>query len=123
MKIKIEDGYIYIIEANEDQARQLKSWKDLVKWERKSAMWKAPVCLEFLNHFSRICRMPDILKEEKARLERVQQAVDAERIRPADEIRPYYPYPVTKSLYSHQVRAANMALMTFGIVPPEEALK
>ena len=123
MKIKIDDGYIYIIEANEFQSSRLKSWKDLVKWEKKSAMWKAPVCLEFLRRFEKICRMPDVLKEEKTRLEKVQQAVDAERIRPADDVRPYYPYPVTKSLYKHQIRAANMALMTFGIVPPEEAIR
>ena len=32
-------------------------------------------------------------------------------------------YPVQGSLYEHQVRAANMALLTFGLADPKEVLK
>ena len=59
-----------------------------------------------------------ILHREQDCLDAVQEAVDAERVRPARELKPLVKYPVKRNLYDHQVRASNMCLLTFGLVEP-----
>lgn len=119
MKIKMEDGYIYIIEANITQTEILKSWTQL-KWDKKMRWWKGAVNLELLDKLSSTFQMPPSIKAEHDRLNAIQDAVDAERIKAAEDIKPLVKYPVKKKLYTHQVRAANMALMVFGLVEPKK---
>lgn len=119
MKIKMEDGYIYIIEANITQTEILKSWMQL-KWDKKMRWWKGAVNLELLDKLSRLIPLPDVIKAEHRRLKAVQDAVDAERIKAAEEVKPLVKYHVKKKLYTHQVRAANMALMVFGLVESQK---
>lgn len=119
MKIKKEDGYIYIIEANITQTEILKSWTQL-KWDKKMRWWKGAVNLELLDKLSSTFQMPPSIKAEHDRLNAIQDAVDAERIKAAEDIKPLVKYPVKKKLYTHQVRAANMALMVFGLVEPKK---
>ena len=52
----------------------------------------------------------------KQRLNEIAQAVDRERMEAEPD--PLYKYPVKYPLFKHQTRAANMALITFGLVPP-----
>ncbi len=119
MKIKMEDGYIYIIEANITQTEILKSWTQL-KWDKKMRWWKGAVNLELLDKLSSTFQMPPSIKAEHDRLNAIQDAVDAERIKATEDIKPLVKYPVKKKLYTHQVRAANMALMVFGLVEPKK---
>lgn len=119
MKIKMEDGYIYIIEANITQTEILKSWTQL-KWDKKMRWWKGAVNLELLDKLSSTFQMPPSIKAEHDRLNAIQDAVDAERIKAAEDIKPLVKYPVKKKLYTHQVRAANMTLMVFGLVEPKK---
>lgn len=55
------------------------------------------------------------------RLDETQRAVDKMRVEKEPEA--LVKYPVQGSLYEHQVRAANMALLTFGLADPKEVLK
>ena len=50
----------------------------------------------------------------------IQDAVDAERIRPDAEVEALYPFPVKADLFKHQIRAANMAGVIFGVISPDE---
>ena len=122
MRMKMEDGFIYIIEADLTQNARIKSW-GLMKWSRKNAMWTGLVGRELLNRLSSLVPLPAPVEAERKRLEEVQRAVDYERTLPADELKPLAKYPVTKSLYAHQTRAANMAMLTFGIVDPKEVAR
>lgn len=119
MRMKMDGGWIYIIEADQTQNARIKSW-GLMKWSRKNAMWSAAVSGELLNRLSALVPLPVPIEAERRRLIAVQQAVDYERILPADKLKPLAKYPVTKDLYAHQTRAANMALLVFGLAEPEE---
>ena len=117
MRMKMDGGWIYIIEADQTQNARIKSW-GLMKWSRKNAMWSAAVSGELLNRLSALVPLPAPIEAERRRLIAVQQAVDYERILPADKLKPLVKYPVTKDLYAHQTRAANMALLVFGLADP-----
>ena len=122
MRMKMEDGWIYIIEASPAQGSSIKAW-GLMKWKRKDKMWYGRVSGELLNRLSALLpALPPGIEAERIRLNETQAAVDMERTLPMDKLKPLVKFPVTKNLYAHQVRAANMALITFGIVDPKEVL-
>lgn len=119
MRMKMDGGWIYIIEADQVQMAVIKSW-GLMKWSRKNQMWTGAVSGELLNRLSSLVPLPVPVEAERRRLIAVQDAVDYERILPAEQLKPLVRYPVTKNLYAHQTRAANMALLVFGLAEPEE---
>lgn len=122
MRMKMEDGWLYIIEASPAQGSSIKAW-GLMKWKRKDKMWYGRVSGELLNRLSALLpALPASIDAERGRLNRIQDAVNTERTLPMDGLKPLVKFPVTKSLYAHQTRAANMALLTFGIVDPKEVL-
>ena len=122
MRMKMEDGWLYIIEASPAQGSSIKAW-GLMKWKRKDKMWYGRVSGELLNRLSALLpALPTSIDAERRRLNRIQDAVNTERTLPMDGLKPLVKFPVTKSLYAHQTRAANMALLTFGIVDPKEVL-
>ena len=93
MKMAMKDGQILIKDADNTQFTIIKSWSKM-KWSRAERMFYGQ------------------------RLNQIAQAVDAERMKTDPE--PLYKYPVKFPLFKHQTRAANMALITFGLVPPPE---
>lgn len=117
MKIAVKDGKILIKEADPTQMAIMKSWNKL-KWNKSLQMMIGECDLEILQRLSTIVRLPGSIDAIRKKMEDVQEAVDTERIR--KEPKPLAHYPVKKSLYAHQVRAANMALLTFGMIDPEE---
>ena len=119
MKMKMDGDWLYIIEANQAQNMRIKSW-GLMKWSRSKAMWSGTVSRELLNKLSSLVPLPAQVEAERKRLGEVQQAVDLERTKPVDQLKPLMKYPVKKNLYAHQTRAANMALLTFGVIDPAE---
>jgi hypothetical protein len=122
MKMKLDSGMLYIKDANPvTQEPLIKSWS-LMKWNRKMRWFEGIVCRELLNRLRSMTALPPSIEAERVRLNRIQDAVDKERMLPSKELRPLTAYPVTRSLYEHQVRAANMALLTFGLTDPEEVL-
>ena len=117
MKMAMKDGMIRIIEADTTQAAIIRSWGKM-KYSRVNQMFEGPVSAELLNKLAGLVRLPASIEELRTHMNKVQEAVDKERVRKNPE--PLYKYPVTKSLYQHQVRAANMALLTFELIPPEK---
>jgi hypothetical protein len=117
MKMAMKDGMIRIIEADVTQAAIIKSWGKM-KYSRSNQMYEGPVSMELLNKLAGLVRLPPAIEAVRKNMNKVQEAVDQERVR--KDPKPLVDYPVTKSLYQHQVRAANMALLTFGLIPPEK---
>ena len=120
MKMALTDGVIRIIEADAVQKTIIKSWNQM-RWIRGQQMYEGIASAELLNKLATLVHLPPSIEAERTRMNKVQEAVDQERTRENPE--PLYKYPVTKNLYEHQVRAANMALMTFGFIetPEKEA--
>lgn len=123
MKMRMINGEIQIIEATGTWGDMIKSWR-IMKWKKEDRMWYAPVSLELLDKLAEMTQfhLPPAIESERRNLKAIQDAVDQERLRPDKDIKPYYKFPVKPKLYSHQVRAANMALMTFGLITPEGGL-
>lgn len=89
-----------------------------MKWNKQQKWWEGLVCAELLNRLAGLIPLPKPLDTERHRLNAVQEAVDAERVRPTGDLKPLVKYPVKRNLYAHQMRAANMALLTFGLMDP-----
>lgn len=118
MKMALKDGQILIKDADNMQFSILKSWGKL-RWSKAEQMLYGPADGELLNKLAGLVRLPANIEAERQRLNRIQDAVDQERMN--DDPVPLYKYPVKMSLFKHQTRGANMALITFGLVdPPEE---
>ena len=91
-----------------------------MKYEKKTGIWKGPLDLEQLERLRKIVPdFPPALERMRKNLELAGNAVERERTRP--DPKPLYKYPVKARLYSHQIRAANMALLVFGLVGGEVA--
>ena len=117
MKMALTDGVIRIIEADAVQKTIIKSWNQM-RWIRGQQMYEGIASAELLNKLATLVHLPPSIEAERVRMNTVQEAVDRERVK--KNPKPMVRYPVTKNLYEHQVRAANMALMTFGILDPKE---
>lgn len=117
MLMKMVDGVLYIKEADQVQLSVIRSWGNF-RWIKTAQMMKGPANRDSLNRLAKMVKLPPYIEAERKRLNAVQDAVDRERV--CEDPVPIVDYPVTKKLYKHQIRAANMALLTFGMVKPEE---
>ena len=55
-----------------------------------------------------------------AEMKRIQTAIDAERMKPDEDVKCYIEPPVKATMYAHQRRAMNMALINFGLIEPDQ---
>ena len=117
MKMALQGNTLKIIEADNVQFTVIKSWNKM-KWNKKLKQLEGIADLELLDKLASIVRLPPAIEAHRAELHRVQAAVDRERINP--DPKEMYEYPVKLPLYRHQVRGANMALLTFGLIQPPE---
>lgn len=117
MKMALQGNTLKIIEADNVQFTVMKSWNKL-KWDKKTKMLTGIADIELLDKLAGIVKLPPAIEAHRDELHRVQDAVDRERVNP--EPKPLYDFPVKLPLYRHQVRGANMALLTFGMVEPTE---
>ena len=91
--------------------------------DKQKGWWYGKASLQLLDKLYHNGGLIPAAKKEMERLAQIQEAVDRERIRPAEGLKPMAEYPVKPNLYAHQIRAANMALMVFGMAePPKEAV-
>lgn len=118
MKMAMKDGRLYIKEADNSQFMIIKSWNRM-KWSKKDQMLHGPATLELLDLLAGIVRLPPAIEAERLRRHEIAEAVDRERMN--EHPVPFVKYPVKANPFLHQTRAANMALLTFGFVTPEEA--
>lgn len=91
-----------------------------MKWNRQLQMMIGELSMDVLDRLSRMVRLPPAAEEIRQGMKLRQAAVDAERTAP--DPKPLARYPVKKNLYSHQVRAANMALLVFEAADPDLVL-
>lgn len=118
MKMKLDDGYLIIAGCDSTQFSIIKSWNKM-KWNKSRQWLEGPCTGELLNKLASIVRLPEVIEKERRRFNSISEAVDRERM--AEEPVPLYKYPVKYPLFKHQVRGANMALITFGLIaPPKE---
>lgn len=96
----------------------IKSWHLMKKNE--AGQWVGRISLPLLQMINRNCGLIPAAKKEMERLASIQEAVDRERTRLAEDLKPMAEYPVKPSLYAHQMRACNMCLLTFGMIDPQE---
>ena len=117
MKMAVDGGTLIIKDADNVQFTVIKSWNKM-KWDKKTQTLRGAADLELLDKLSSIVRLPPAAENRRQRLRAVQDAVDRERINP--EPVPFFKYPVKMPLYAHQVRGANMAMLTFWWAQPGE---
>ena len=117
MKQKIDNGKIYII-PDEKDISTIRGWR-LLKENKAKGYWVGDVSRTLLIKIKALGGLIPQARRELDRLNKIQEAVDKERVKPDDEVKPLYEYPVKAGLYKHQIRAANMALMVFGVAEPE----
>lgn len=113
----MKDGKIMLIEVDNTQMAIIKSWNSM-KYDRRKNMMIGDCSKELLDKLSKIVRLPPAIESYRQRLDETQRAVDKMRVEKEPEA--LVKYPVQGSLYEHQVRAANMALLTFGLADPKE---
>ncbi len=117
MKIAMKDGSLYIREPDNVQFTVIKSWGKM-KWNRSRKELSGPADAELLNRLHSLVNLPPTIEKERRRLNGIQAAVDAERMNPDPQ--PFIEPPIKVKPFKHQVRGYNMALLTFGLVDPEE---
>lgn len=115
MKMALKDGQILIKDADNMQFTIIKSWNKM-KWSKTEQMLHGPADSELLNKLAGLVRLPAAIEAERQRLNSITEAVDKERMN--KEPVPLYKYPVKMPLFKHQIRGANMCLLTFGLVEP-----
>lgn len=120
MKMAMKDGKIMLIEVDNTQMAIIKSWNSM-KYDRRKNMMIGDCSKELLDKLSKIVETATGHRKLQAAMDETQRAVDKMRVEKEPEA--LVKYPVQGSLYEHQVRAANMALLTFGLADPKEVLK
>ena len=117
MKMKLDGGDLIVADVDSSQYAIIKSF-NLMRWNRQRQWLEGPATMELLDKFSKMVKLPESIETERLKLHRLQNAVDGERMKdvPTD----LYDYPINGKLFAHQKRAANMCLMSFGLISPEE---
>lgn len=113
MMMALQGNTLRIKDADNTQFALIKSWNKM-RWDKKTKVLVGTADLELLDKLAKIVRLPPDVEHRRARLHAVQEAVDRERGNPQPQ--PLFSYPVKLPLYTHQIRGANMCLITFGWV-------
>ena len=117
MKIGFKGDTLIIAEVDNVQFTTIKSWGKM-EWDKKTQRLTGIASLELMEKLSTIVKLPPKAKARRQQLQAVADAVDRERMN--ENPVPFCHYPVRLPLYAHQVRGANMCLLTFGWVQPGE---
>ena len=113
----LKDNTLILAEVDNVQFATIKSWNKM-KWDKKSQSLYGVADMELLDKLTSIVRLPPTVEQRRQELHTLQDAVDRERVNP--EPVPFTKCPVKVPLYAHQIRAFNMALLTFGWASPKE---
>lgn len=108
MKIALQNGVIIIAEAN-DRFQALKSIG--FKYQKSDKTLRLDLSLQNLELLEKIIKLPQSFMEIKNHLAQNQLIIDEMRKDP--DPKPIVEYPVKVNLFKHQIRAANMAMVTF----------
>ncbi len=110
MKIAMKEGRIILAQIEPARMEKLKATR-MLRWNKADRTYSAPVSLDLLNTLATIFRLPDFIEKERRQLDYIARRIEGERsaVHPV----PLVPYPVKADLYTHQIRAANMAMLQF----------
>lgn len=120
MKMALSKGIVYIKDFTPNENSKIKSW-GLMKYSSKLKMYVGPASHELLKHIAQIRPLSPEAEKFYREQEKTQRAVDYVRTMKNPPM--MVKAPVKKKLYEHQVRAFDMALITFGVIDPDEVLK
>jgi len=115
MKMALQGNTLLIKDADNVQFQVIKSWNKM-KWSKSTQTLAGTADLELLDKLTSIVRLPPTVEARRTALRELAAAVDQERMK--EDPVPFYNYPVKMPLYRHQVRGANMAMLTFGWIEP-----
>lgn len=117
MKMAIKNGEILLMDWTQLQYNIMMSWNK-VKYLRKAKdrppMLTGPCDLELLNRLSQLITLPVPAEAMRQKLTEKQAAID--NMRMAENVEPLIKPPVKASLFQHQIRGYNMALIAFDLV-------
>lgn len=117
MRIAVKDGDVILQQLTSDQYNTIKGW-NLMRWVRSEQALRGRVSIDLLDKLSTLGRLPPNIESTRQALHATADLVNRERN--AEEPEALVPYPVTRKPYSHQTKAANMALYTFGFDPKRD---
>lgn len=116
MEIAMKNGELLMRNMDNVQYQLIRN-TGKCKWDKKRQLLIGPADLELLEQLNRIIRLPQSIATEYQRLKAVQVAIDAVRMN--EDPKPLLELPVKIPLFKHQIRGVNMALLTFGVVEPQ----
>ena len=116
MTLKMQDGQIVLGNIG-PYYNTIKSW-GLMTYHKPTQTLRGSASIELLDNLAALGKLPSDLETERRRLRAIKDAVDAERNNPAPV--PFVKYPVKVKLFAHQLRGANMCMLTFGVVDPRK---
>lgn len=111
MKATLEDGVLTLWQLTNTEYTMFRDLTGM-KWNRSKQALAGPATLENLDALAEYGRLPSHIEAERVALKTRQVRIDAQRS--AENPVPLTKYPVKAKLFKHQIRAANMALITFG---------
>lgn len=130
MKMALKGHTLSITDADQVQFSIIQSW-NLMRYDRQTKSLIGNANIDLLEKLSSITTLPSggispktgkpypNIAEYYETLRKQRKAIDKERLE--EEPTPIYEPPVKSSLYKHQIRGYNMAMITFGWVDlPEE---
>jgi len=118
MQQKIDDGILFV-KASKEEGSMIRSWR-MMTYDKAKGYWFGQMSIPLLENLMANGGLIPPAKEALAEMKRIQAAIDAERMKPDEEVRCYIEPPVKATLYAHQRRAMNMALINFGLIEPDQ---
>lgn len=109
MKIALRDGKVILAEIDPLRFEQIKRIGTL-RWNRRTRTYTGSANRDTLDALAAIFPLPSNVEGVRKRLAYISGQIEEQRN--AENPAPLYPYPVKGQLYKHQIRGANMAMMT-----------
>lgn len=116
---KVENGYLMLKPQSKEEATKVKSWR-LFKENKQEGFWYAELNKTMLEKVKKEIGLIQSAQTELSRLERIQDAVNYVRNISDEALPTPIKYPVKAKLFKHQQRGVLMALLTFGVLKPED---
>ena len=116
---KVQDGFLLIKPRTKEEVALIKQWR-MFKENKKEGFWYAELSKTMLEKVKANGGLIPSALAELDKMEKVQKAVDYVRNLPIDKIPNVVNFPVRATPYAHQKRGAIMALLTFGVIQPED---
>lgn len=111
MKLSIQDSDLVAAQLTSVQYVTIRGW-NMMRWDRSAQAMRGKLCRELLEHFRNFGGLPAEIENVFQSLCRKEQELADERN--TSDPKPLIAYPVKVNLFTHQIRGANMALLTFG---------